>query len=148
MDSIDKLIDDVQFVNNYEIYKNMTIIDFIRDIGIHFRMSSLLSRQSVQKRLESTEGMTFTEFSYQLLQGYDFAYLHDKYNWNFQLGGSDQWGNIASGIEYIRKTTGHEVFGATVNLLTDSKGEKLGKSTGNALSIVKNGEYDFLSILS
>lgn len=116
----------------------MSIIDFIRDIGIHYRMSSLLSRDSVQNRLNSTEGMTFTEFSYQLFQGYDFAHLYKNYNCRYQLGGSDQWGNIASGIELIRKMHQNKIgdaFGITVNLLVDSNGAKLGKSSGNGLSL-------------
>ena len=143
--SPEELMSDITFVNNIDIYSNMSIIDFIRDIGIHFRMSTLLSRDSVQNRLRSTDGMTFTEFSYQLFQGYDYAYLHEKYKCNYQLGGSDQWGNIASGIEYIRKTTGKEVYGATVNLLTNSQGEKLGKSAGNGLMLNPevNSPYNF-----
>ncbi|CAI2363092.1 unnamed protein product [Moneuplotes crassus] len=137
----EELASDIRFVNNVEFYQKMSVIEFIRDIGIKFRMNTLLSRDSVKNRLgtgdenSTSEGMTFTEFSYQLFQGYDFAQLNQKYNCTFQLGGSDQWGNIASGIEYIRKTTGKEAFGATVNLLTDSKGEKLGKSAGNALML-------------
>ena len=128
----------------------MSIIEFIRDIGINFRVNTLLSRDSVKNRLLSngntiftiftidnnpSQGITFTEFSYQLFQAYDFAYLHKHYHCTFQVGGSDQWGNIASGIQYIRKTTSKEVFGATTNLLTDSKGDKLGKSCGNGLML-------------
>ena len=97
-------------------------------------MGPMLARESVQSRLHSDDGMTFTEFTYQIFQGYDFYHLHKKENVCIQLGGGDQWGNIASGLDYIRKKEGeNHCLGATVKLLTTNKGEKLGKSCGNGL---------------
>lgn len=120
-----------RLVNNHDFYKDMSVVTFLRDVGVHFRLASMLSRDSVKQRLDA--GMSFTEFSYQLFQGYDFLRLRQLHNCRLQLGGSDQWGNIASGCELIRRVTGEEAFGATVPLLVDSKGHKLGKSEGNAL---------------
>ncbi len=116
----------------------MNVINFLRDVGTHFRLSSMLSRESVKQRMEAAsadEGMSFTEFTYQLFQGYDFLRLRQLYNCRLQLGGSDQWGNIASGCELIRRVSGgtEEGYGATIPLLVDSKGNKLGKSEGNAI---------------
>jgi len=152
-------MEDITFVNNIDIYENMNIIHFIRDVGVKFRMSSLLSRDSVKSRLNSESGMSFTEFSYQLFQAYDFYHLYKNHDCSFQIGGSDQWGNIASGIDFIstnsqsasnsshNKRSGDQLgaFGVTVNLLTDSNGEKLGKSTGNALMLDPkvNAPYNF-----
>lgn len=99
-------------------------------------MGPMLSRDSVQSRLNSEEGMTFTEFTYQIFQAYDFYHLQKNHNCKIQLGGADQWGNIATGLDLIRKLSKqkeNECFGVTVNLLTNSKGEKLGKSLGNGL---------------
>ncbi|TNV78816.1 hypothetical protein FGO68_gene1674 [Halteria grandinella] len=128
----------IRFVNNIDFYRDMNVISFLRDVGVHFRLNSMLSRDSVKQRIESTEsqdGMSFTEFTYQIFQGYDFYKLRQLYNCQVQLGGSDQWGNIASGCELIRRQSGGsmEGYGATIPLLVDSKGNKLGKSEGNAI---------------
>ncbi len=99
----------------------MSVISFLRDVGVHFRLGSMLSRDSVKQRMDG-EGMSFTEFSYQIFQGYDFYRLNRDYNCKLQIGGSDQWGNIASGCELIRRLTGgeEEAFGMTIPLLVDS----------------------------
>ncbi|KAF4319098.1 hypothetical protein JM18_006101 [Phytophthora kernoviae] len=112
---------------------------------LHFRVNAMLQRDSVKKRLETDQGISFLEFSYQLFQAYDFLHLYQNHNCVAQIGGSDQWGNIASGIELVRKSTGEEVFGATLALLTTSTGEKYGKSAGNAiwLDSSKTSVFDF-----
>ncbi|MBN1516765.1 tyrosine--tRNA ligase [Candidatus Sumerlaeota bacterium] len=121
-------------VNNYDWMKNFTLIDFLRDVGKHFRMGEMLSKDSVKSRLDG-EGMSFTEFSYQLLQGYDFLHLWEQEQCTAQLGGSDQWGNIVAGTELIRRKHGSasNSFGVTFPLLTTATGEKFGKSAGNAV---------------
>ena len=123
-----------QIVNNVDWYLNQTPLDFVRDVGKHFRMGPMLARESVRSRLQDG-GMSFTEFSYQLFQAYDFLHLYRHHDCVLQIGGSDQWGNILGGCELIRKVEGHsaEVHGITVPLLTSSNGEKLGKSAGNAV---------------
>eukprot|EP01017_Pseudomicrothorax_dubius_P006060 TRINITY_DN11671_c0_g1_i2.p1 TRINITY_DN11671_c0_g1~~TRINITY_DN11671_c0_g1_i2.p1 ORF type:complete len:473 (+),score=88.91 TRINITY_DN11671_c0_g1_i2:128-1546(+) len=120
-------------INNAEYYADVNLVDFLSNIGRHFRMSTLLSRESVAARLASPEGLSFTEFSYQLFQAYDYMRLHQDHNCFLQLGGSDQWGNIVGGIDLVKRTHGTEVFGITIPLLTTSSGEKLGKSAGNAV---------------
>ena len=102
-------------------------------IGRHFRLSSMLSRDSVKSRLNSDAGMSFTEFTYQMFQAYDFLHLYRNFGCTVQLGGSDQWGNIVSGVDLIHRATGKEAHGVTVPLLTTSTGEKFGKSEGNAV---------------
>eukprot|EP01121_Diplochlamys_sp_Union-15-3_P014472 TRINITY_DN460_c0_g1_i1.p1 TRINITY_DN460_c0_g1~~TRINITY_DN460_c0_g1_i1.p1 ORF type:complete len:439 (+),score=65.80 TRINITY_DN460_c0_g1_i1:45-1361(+) len=132
--------------NNYDWYKDMGAIPFLRDVGRYFRLGNMLNKASVQSRLgEGESGMSFTEFSYQLLQGYDFAQLYQKYNCKIQLGGADQWGNIVAGIDYIRKTMGQDAYAITVPLLTTSTGKKIGKSEGNAvwLRSDKTSPYQF-----
>lgn len=117
-------------VNNYDFYKNMNILDFLRDIGKTLTVGYMSSKESVKKRVET--GLSFTEFSYQLLQAYDFQHLYDKYNCRLQMGGSDQWGNITSGTEFIRKNVGGKAYAITTPLLTKSDGTKFGKSeSGN-----------------
>lgn len=120
-------------VNNNDWFKDLPFVDFIRDVGKHFRISSMLSKESVKQRLESEEGMSFTEFSYQVLQGYDFYYLYTKYGIELQMGGSDQWGNITAGIEFTRKKCQKNLFGLTFPLLTRSDGKKFGKSEEGAI---------------
>lgn len=120
-------------VNNADWYKNINLIDFIAHTGRHFRMGSMLSRSSVQSRLESDAGMSFTEFTYQIFQAYDWLHLHKAYNCNFQMGGSDQMGNLMSGHELISRVTHKEVFGVTLPLVTTEEGDKFGKSAGNAV---------------
>ncbi len=114
------------FVNNYDFYKEMNVLDFLRDVGKTITVSYMMSKDSVQRRLET--GLSFTEFSYQLLQGYDFQCLYQKYNCLVQMGGSDQWGNITSGTEFIRRNLGGKAYALTTPLLTKSDGTKFGKS--------------------
>ncbi|MDR0507928.1 MAG: tyrosine--tRNA ligase [Dysgonamonadaceae bacterium] len=121
-------------VNNYEWTKDYSFLNFIRDIGKYLTVNYMMSKDSVKKRLttESSEGMSFTEFSYQLLQGYDFLFLYENYGCRLQMGGSDQWGNITTGTELIRKKIGGEAFALTCPLITKSDGGKFGKTeSGN-----------------
>ncbi|BFG04477.1 tyrosine--tRNA ligase mitochondrial [Drosophila madeirensis] len=121
-------------VNNAEWYANLQLIDFISNMGRHFRMGSMLSRSSVQSRLESEDGMSFTEFTYQIFQAYDWLHLLRKHNCRFQMGGSDQTGNLMTGHELIsRVERKREVFGMTLPLVTNEEGDKFGKSAGNAV---------------
>lgn len=135
--------------NNSDWFKNFTFIDFLRDVGKHFRLGPMLARDSVKTRLNSPEGMSFTEFSYQILQGYDFLYLFQHAGVTVQLGGSDQWGNIVGGTELIRKVTGGSAYGITFPLLTRSDGQKFGKSEKGAvwLSPEKLSPYEFYQYL-
>jgi tyrosyl-tRNA synthetase len=116
-----------EMVNNYDFYKDMSIFEFLRDIGKHITVNYMLSKDSVKNRIESESGISFTEFSYQLIQGYDFQHLCLKYNTILQMGGADQWGNITTGTELIRKAGG-KGYGLTCPLLTRSDGKKFGKS--------------------
>jgi tyrosyl-tRNA synthetase len=113
-------------VNNYDFYKNMNALDFLRDVGKTASINTMLSKDSVKNRLET--GMSFTEFSYQLLQGYDFQCLFQQENCVVQMGGSDQWGNIVSGTEFIRRNLGEKAYAITTPLLTKADGTKFGKS--------------------
>lgn len=120
-------------VNNGSWFSSMSVVDFLRDVGKHFRIGAMLGKEMVRSRMESEEGISFTEFSYQLLQGYDFCYLFQKHGVVLQMGGSDQWGNITAGIDLTRKLTGKPVYGLTWPLLTRSDGKKFGKSEGGAI---------------
>ncbi|EFB24630.1 hypothetical protein PANDA_004722, partial [Ailuropoda melanoleuca] len=120
-------------LDNSAWYHKQHLVDFLAAVGGQFRMGTLLSRQSVQTRLKSPEGMSLAEFLYQVLQAYDFYHLFQHYGCRVQLGGSDQLGNIMSGYEFIHKLTGEDVFGITVPLITSTTGAKLGKSAGNAV---------------
>ena len=121
-------------VDNYDWYKGTSAIEFLRDIAINFRVPQMLSKESVKKRLEASEGaLTFTEFSYQILQGNDFLHLYDNYGCQMEVGGADQWGNITAGTDLVRKMRGKSAYGLTFPLLLDSTGKKFGKSGGNAL---------------
>ena len=116
-------------VNNMEWTRELTVIEFLRDLGKHFSMNVLLGRDLVRRRLE-TDGISYTEFSYVLLQSHDFLQLHRRYDCALQVGGSDQWGNIVSGVDLTRRVEGATVHGFTVPLVTSSDGKKFGKSTG------------------
>ncbi len=121
-------------VNNYDWMKDYTFLNFIRDIGKHITVNYMMAKDSVKKRLasESNVGMSFTEFSYQLLQGYDFLYLYREYGCKLQMGGSDQWGNITTGTELVRRKEGGEAFALTCPLITKADGGKFGKTeSGN-----------------
>lgn len=136
-------------VNNYDWFKEMTFIEFLRDIGKNFRLGPMLAKESVKKRLESEEGMSFTEFSYQLFQAYDFLYLNEKMGVVAQMGGSDQWGNITAGSDLVRRLSGNPVYGITFPLLTTSDGKKFGKSEKGAiwLSAEKCSPFEFYQYL-
>ncbi len=134
-----------EMVNNYDWFKDMTFLDFIRDVGKHITINYMMAKDSVKKRLEGENGMSFTEFTYQLVQGYDFYWLNKNKNCKLQFGGSDQWGNIVTGTELIRRKSGSEAFAFTCPLLTKSDGGKFGKTEkGNVwLSSEKTTPYSF-----
>ncbi len=113
-------------VNNYDFYKNMNVLDFLRDVGKTLTVNYMMDKESVRKRLET--GISFTEFSYQLLQGYDFQCLYQQYGCTVQMGGSDQWGNITAGTEFIRRNAAGKAYAVTTPLLTKADGSKFGKS--------------------
>ena len=119
-------------VNNYDWMKDISFLDFIRDVGKHITVNYMMSKDSVKNRItsESSEGMSFTEFTYQLVQGYDFLHLYKEYNCTIQMGGSDQWGNITTGTELIRRMGNGKGFAITCPLITKSDGSKFGKSEG------------------
>ena len=134
-------------VNNYDWMKDFSFLEFIRQIGKHITVNYMMSKDSVKKRLgsDSREGMSFTEFSYQLVQGYDFLHLYNEIGCRLQMGGSDQWGNIVTGTELIRRKTGGEAFALTCPLITKSDGTKFGKTeSGNVwLDPEKTSPYNF-----
>ena len=132
-------------LNNYDWIGPYHFVNFLRDVGKHFRLSTMLAKESVKLRLESEEGMSFTEFCYQILQGYDFLWLYKNHQVTAQMGGSDQWGNITAGCELVRKVEGHPVFAVTFPLLTRSDGKKFGKTEEGAvwLSKDKTTPYEF-----
>jgi len=134
-----------EMVNNYDWFKEISFLDFIRDVGKHISINYMMAKDSVRKRLEGENGMSFTEFTYQLVQGYDFYWLYENKNCKFQFGGSDQWGNIVTGTELIRRKGGGEAFAFTCPLLTKADGGKFGKTEkGNVwLSPEKTSPYSF-----
>lgn len=133
---IDKLFDGkALLVDNYDWTKNYTYLEFLRDIGKYINVNYMINKDIIARRLES--GITYAEFSYTLLQGYDFLHLYETKNCIMQVEGSDQWGNITTGIELIRKKLGKEAYGFTMPLILDSNGNKFGKSEGNALWLDK-----------
>ncbi len=135
--------DGARMVNNYDWFKNINFLDFIRDVGKHITINYMLAKDSVKNRLE--EGMSFTEFSYQLVQGFDFYHLYENEGCKLQMGGSDQWGNIVTGTELIRRKAGGEAHAITAPLLTKPDGSKFGKSEGGNvwLDIEKTSAYKF-----
>jgi tyrosyl-tRNA synthetase len=134
-----------ELVNNYDWFKKITFLEFIRDTGKHITVNYMMSKDSVRKRLEGDAGMSFTEFTYQLVQGYDFYWLHKNMQCKLQMGGSDQWGNIVTGTELIRRKSGGEAFAFTCPLITKTDGSKFGKSEkGNVwLDAKKTSPYQF-----
>ena len=134
-----------EIVNNYDWFKDFSFLNFIRDIGKHITVNYMMSKDSVKKRLDGENGMSFTEFTYQLVQGYDFYWLYQNKNCKLQMGGSDQWGNIVTGTELIRKKNGGTAFAFTCPLLTKSDGGKFGKTEkGNVwLDADKTSPYQF-----
>ena len=134
-----KQVEDIfgfEVVNNLDWYKDINMIDFLRDYGKYFSINYMLDKDTVRKRLES--GISFTEFSYMILQAIDFLHLHQTKGVDLQVAGSDQWGNITAGVDLIKKATGDTVYAFTMPLVTDSRGVKFGKSEGNALWLDKN----------
>ncbi|MCJ1969107.1 tyrosine--tRNA ligase [Lactococcus carnosus] len=130
-------------VNNYDWFSSMNVLEFLRDIGKHFTINYMMSKESVKSRIET--GISYTEFAYQILQGYDFYQLNENHGITLQIGGSDQWGNMVAGTDLIRKKSGNETHVITVPLITDSTGRKFGKSEGNAvwLDADKTSPYEF-----
>jgi tyrosyl-tRNA synthetase len=117
-------------VNNFDWMGKFSFIEFLRDVGKRFRVTEMLAKESVKNRINSEVGISFTEFTYQMLQAYDFKYLAKEHNVTLQLGGGDQWGNITAGIDLARKMDGNQVYGLVIPLVTDSNGNKFGKSEG------------------
>lgn len=134
-----------EMANNYDWFKGISFIQFLRDAGKHITVNYMMAKDSVRKRIEGETGISYTEFAYQLMQGYDFYWLYQKKNCKLQMGGSDQWGNITTGTEFIRRKMGGEAFALTCPLLTKSDGGKFGKSEkGNVwLSPEKTSPYEF-----
>jgi len=132
-------------VNNYDWMSQFTFLEFIRDVGKHITVNYMMSKDSVKRRLEDGNGLSFTEFSYQLIQGYDFYHLWKNQNCSIQLGGSDQWGNIVTGTELIRRMGGGSAFALTVPLITKADGTKFGKTEGGSvwLDPEKTSPYAF-----
>lgn len=136
-----------EVVNNYDWTKDINVIDFLRDYGKYFNINYMLAKDKVKSRLES--GITYAEFSYMILQALDFMHLYETRNCTLQVAGSDQWGNITSGIELVRKKLGKEIYGMVMPLVTDSNGVKFGKTEGNALwlDINKTSSYELYQYL-
>jgi tyrosyl-tRNA synthetase len=134
-----------QMVNNYDWFKDFTFLDFIREVGKHITVNYMMAKDSVKKRLEGETGMSFTEFTYQLVQGYDFYYLWKNHNCVLQMGGSDQWGNIVTGTELVRRKGAGEAFALTTQLIKKSDGTKFGKTEGGNiwLDAEKTSSYKF-----
>ncbi|MFT7507153.1 MAG: tyrosyl-tRNA synthetase [Acidimicrobiales bacterium] len=125
---------EIMFANNYDWLSKLSMVEFLRDVGKHFTVNAMMKKDSVSARLASEQGISFTEFSYALLQSYDYYHLHKEYGCDLQIGGSDQWGNIISGVDYVRRTTGDTVHALTMPLVVDkATGKKFGKSEGNAI---------------
>ncbi len=134
-----------EMANNYDWFKSFTFLDFIREVGKHITVNYMMAKDSVKKRLEGNTGMSFTEFTYQLVQGFDFYHLYTNKNCKLQMGGSDQWGNIVTGTELIRRKAAGEAFAFTCPLITKADGGKFGKSEkGNVwLDANKTSPYQF-----
>jgi len=134
-----------EVVNNYDWFKNFSFLDFIRDVGKHITVNYMMSKDSVRKRIEGETGISFTEFTYQLIQGYDFYWLYQNKGCKLQMGGSDQWGNMTTGTELVRRKAGGEAFAFTCPLLTKADGGKFGKTeSGNIwLDPLKTSPFEF-----
>jgi tyrosyl-tRNA synthetase len=132
-------------VNNHDWFRQMNFLHFIRDVGKHITVNYMMSKESVRKRIEGESGISFTEFTYQLIQGYDYYWLYQNKNCKLQMGGSDQWGNITTGTELIRRKAGGEAFAFTCPLITKADGSKFGKSEGGNiwLDAAKTTPYQF-----
>ncbi len=132
-------------VNNGDWLRNLNYIEFLRDVGVHFSVNRMLAADCFKTRMDKEAGLSFLEFNYMIMQGYDFYELHNRYNCMMQLGGNDQWSNIIAGVELIRRKLGKPSYGMTFKLLTNSEGEKMGKTVGGAvwLDPDKTSPYDF-----
>src|SRR5574344_1342307 len=133
---VERIVPSAQMVNNYDWISKMNFIDFLRDVGKYINVNYMLSKDIISRRLDS--GSTFAEFSYTLIQGYDFVHLFKEKNCVIQAAGSDQWGNMTTGIELIRKMLNKDAYAFTMPLILDAQGNKFGKSEGNALWLDKN----------
>lgn len=133
------------FVDNYSWTRDLTLLEFLRDVGKHVTVNQMVAKESIRSRMESADGISFTEFSYMLLQALDYWHLHQQHRCELQVGGSDQWGNITAGIDLIRRRTGEHVHGLTVPLVTRADGQKFGKSVDGAvwLSAERTSPYRF-----
>jgi len=134
-----------EMVNNYDWFKDFTFLNFIRDVGKHITVNYMMAKDSVKNRIGGDAGMSFTEFTYQLVQGYDFYYLWKNHNCSLQMGGSDQWGNIVTGTELIRRKGGGEAYAITTQLIKKSDGSKFGKTEGGNIWLdpEKTSPYQF-----
>ena len=138
-------VNNAELVNNYDWFKNYSFLDFIRDAGKHITVNYMMAKDSVKNRITGDSGMSFTEFSYQLIQGYDFYHLWKEKNCKIQMGGSDQWGNITTGTEFIRRKASGEAFALTTQLIKKSDGTKFGKTEGGNIWLdrEKTSPYKF-----
>lgn len=138
-------VNSAELVNNYDWFKNYSFLDFIRDAGKHITVNYMMAKDSVKNRITGDSGMSFTEFSYQLIQGYDFYYLWKEKNCKIQMGGSDQWGNITTGTEFIRRKASGEAYALTTQLIKKSDGTKFGKTEGGNIWLdrKKTSPYKF-----
>jgi tyrosyl-tRNA synthetase len=138
-----------RIVNNYDWIGGMSFIDWLRDVGKYFTVNYMLAKDSVKRRLESEQGISYTEFSYMTLQAYDFLHLHDQFACTLQVGGNDQWGNITAGMDLIRRLRQGTAYALTFPLVTTSTGEKFGKSAGNAMWLdpAKTSPWEFYQYL-
>ena len=139
------LANSAEMVNNYDWFKPITFIDFLRDTGKHITVNYMMAKDSVKRRIEGEVGLSYTEFAYQLMQGYDFYWLYENKNCKLQMGGSDQWGNITTGTELVRRKAGGEAFAFTCPLIKKADGTKFGKTEqGNVwLDANKTSPYQF-----
>lgn len=144
-----QLFPGVTVVNNYDWCKDINVVDFLRDYGKFITVNYMLAKKHIQDRLDSEDGISYAEFSYMLIQGIDFNYLNEHYGVDMQVAGQDQWGNITTGIEIARKTTGKELYAFTMPLVLDSHGVKFGKTEGNAvwLDAAKTSPYELYQFL-
>lgn len=135
--------------NNADWLGGLNLIDYLRDVGKHFTVNQMVARDNIKSRLEGENGISYTEFSYLLLQSYDFAHLFDTYDCTVQLGGSDQWGNIVGGVDYIRRTRSGQAYGVTSPLLTKADGTKFGKTESGTvwLSAARTSPYELYQFL-
>lgn len=144
-EQIKRFASSAQMVDNYDWLSKLELVPFLRDIGSKFRVNDMIKAEGYKERLERESGLSFLEFSYQLMQAYDFLKLHEDHGCDMQIGGSDQWGNIVAGVSLVRKVKGEEVHAFTAPLLTTSDGKKMGKTVGGAvwLDSEKTSPYEF-----